>query len=625
MNKRNIDIIICSNILNWIPPNLNISSDTLKLTYNDQSPDKNVSLELPHFIKSLNCHFPNRIKDLLEIAGYVYAADRLIKRGNPQSVEYQSWSRNLEFHITVRDYKFWNQKSFNSLLDEALSFISGDNSLSFNFYPGGTDIGQKSLFDNESIKLEKKENSTVVLFSGGLDSLAGVLEILETTNKNLILISHRSSNPGITKLQKALSAKLMKDYSNRIQYYPFYCSLTGERAVEETQRSRIFLYTSIAFSLSKLASSNEINVFENGITSINFYKRQDLINARASRTTHPRSLHFLELLFTKIAVNNFKINHPYLFNTKTDILNKILKFNKESYINSTLTCTKTFLRFTHNSQASHCGCCSQCIDRRLAAYASNLEEFDAIYDVDIAKDQIIDSEAKMHLFDYIHLVSEFNQSTEFSFPFEYTDILTDLVPYITGENDSDKINKIFSLIKIHTQQIQNAIKRIMIQDDPLLPKKENTLINYVGDRIYLKAPTERMIEEIESILKKAIPEAFKRSKPKNENVLNDLINAVLMPYLKDYEREYPGIRFSTTTMVPDHSIIDSEIIIESKFLKPNKSISAITNEIGADIIKYPQEKCKLFVIYDPFRKITNDDKFSKDFEKNPNTQISVIR
>jgi hypothetical protein len=625
VNKEGKDIIICSNSLNWSDSNVDFSSNPLRLTYNPLSPAQNVLLDLPHFVESLNCHFPDRIKDLLEIAGYIYAADRLVKRGNPQSLEYHSWSRSLDFHISVRDYEFWSQIEIKELLDSALTYISGDNSFNFSFYSGGTDIGQTNLFDNETISLEKKANSVIALFSGGLDSLAGVLELLETSNKNLILISHRSNNPGITSLQTNLSSRLIKDYPDRIQYYPFYCNLKGERAVEETQRTRIFLYTSIAFALSELASQKEIFVFENGITSINFYKRQDLINARASRTTHPKTLYFLERIFTKIAGAKFILQHPFLYSTKTDIFNKLSLFKKESYINSTVTCTKTFQKFQNNTQATHCGGCSQCVDRRFAAYASNLEEYDAIYDIDISKDAITEPEPKTHLFDYISLIVKFNQSTEFTFSYENTEILSDLIPYIEGQNNISKIQNIFRLVSKHSNQVLYAIKRIASQDNPLLPKRENTLISYIGDRTYLKPPTERLIENICKVLTLGIPTAFTRSKPTNENVLNDQINALLIPYQDEYEREFPGIRYSTTSIIPDHSIMNSNLIIESKLFKPKKALSAITNEIAADIIKYPKENYKLFIVYDPFRRITNDRKFSADFEKEGNTFVHIIR
>ena len=93
------------------------------------------------------------------------------------------------------------------------------------------------------------------------------------------------------------------------------------------------------------------------MTSINFYKRQDLINARASRTTHPKALKLLEDFYSSVGESRKYIRHPFLFNTKTDIFLKIKKFNKTNYLNSTISCTKTFQSFENNSQATHCGGC----------------------------------------------------------------------------------------------------------------------------------------------------------------------------------------------------------------------------------------------------------------------------
>lgn len=289
----------------------------LKLSYDHNSQSSNVNIGLPHFTQSLSVHIPDRIKDLLEIAGYIYAADRLIKRGEIDNLEYHSWARNLHFIFKVRDLKFWKQESTAKLLSEALLYVSGDNEINFSFVGGARDIGQLNAFDVEGIFPEDKGKSTVALFSGGLDSLAGVLNVLETTNDNVILVSHRA-NHGTTKTQKGIHKKLTEDYPNRIKYYSFNCTLK-ERATEETQRTRIFLYTAVAFSLATIFKEAELLIFENGITSINFSKRADLINARASRTTHPKTLYHMKQFFSHVAGTNFTIKHPFLFNTKTDI------------------------------------------------------------------------------------------------------------------------------------------------------------------------------------------------------------------------------------------------------------------------------------------------------------------
>jgi 7-cyano-7-deazaguanine synthase in queuosine biosynthesis len=494
LRSEKTHIVLCSDAA--LPKGLGkgVDNHILKLSYDPNSISHNVNIELPHFKESISVHIPDRVKDLLEIAGYIYAADRMIKRGKNDDLEYHSWARNLHFVLKVRDLKFWKQKTTIKLLSEALLYVSGDNKINFSFVGGGHDIGQLNAFDIEGINPEIKKKSSIALFSGGLDSLAGVLDTLENTTNDVILISHRA-NPGTTKTQKGIHKRLVEDYPGRIKYYPFHCTVKN-RALEETQRTRIFLYTSIAFSLATIYKENEILVFENGITSINFSKRADLINARASRTTHPKSLYHMKEFYSHVSEKEFKIKHPLLFNTKTDVFNLIHQYKRHDYINSTVTCTKTFQKFNNNSNATHCGGCSQCIDRRFAAFASDLEKYDAVYDFEISKDSFVLEDAKTHLCDYIKLALNFADETLNSFYFDKQVVISELVDYIEGKDDEDKVERLFHLCKKHFQQIHIAIRKIKSLEDPLKPKILNSFFTFIDNREYFKDPVERFVEKI---------------------------------------------------------------------------------------------------------------------------------
>jgi len=585
--------------------------------------EHNVNIELPHLIKQVNCHFPPRIKDLLEIAGYIYAADRMTKRGNPSQVEYHSWSREFQFFIKVRDHKFWNKKSIAKNLSKLLTFVSGDLSYNFTFLEGGKDAGQGNIFDNENISLDKKENTAIALFSGGLDSLSGALELLNTTDLNLILISHQSNNFMVTKIQKDIFNLLDKDFPGRLQRFPFTCSLHGERAVEETQRTRIFLYTVIAYSLMSLADEKSIYVFENGITSINFPKRQDMMNARSSRTTHPQTIYLLEQFFTSISSTPVKVSHPFFTFTKTDVFEKIKKYGKLNYLNSTITCTKTFNVSKKESPAVHCGECSQCIDRRFASFSSSVENYDVIYDTDILKDAMKSDEGFTHLCDYITIAHGFSEMSAIQFPYDMLNVLSDIVPYLPGPTNTDKIQMIYELTQRHSNQVLLALQKIRIQENLFKPKKEKTIYSFIDDRVFLKPPVERLIERICEKTSAAIPIAFERQKPQHENVLNDQLNALLIAE-GEYKREFPAIKFSFARTIPDHSFPEFDLLIEAKLLKKNTSKSAITDQIGADVHKYGSAH-KLFILYDPERRIVDDVDFKKDFEKYPSCFIYIIR
>ncbi|MBK7036827.1 MAG: hypothetical protein IPH42_10965 [Bacteroidetes bacterium] len=215
MRNKKTHIVLCSDAI--LPKEFGKGGDNsiLKLSYDPSSKSCNVNIGLPHFVKTLSVHIPDRIKDLLEVAGYIYAADRSINRGAIDSLEYHGWARNLHFVFKVRDLKFWKRESTIKLLAEALLYVSGDKEINFSFVGGAKDFGQLNAFDVPGISPEIKGKSTVALFSGGLDSLAGVLSILEQSKNNVILVSHRA-NHGTTKTQTGIHKKLEKDYPNRI-------------------------------------------------------------------------------------------------------------------------------------------------------------------------------------------------------------------------------------------------------------------------------------------------------------------------------------------------------------------------------------------------------------------------
>ena len=257
-----------------------------------------VRLGLPDFVRSVN-FLPDRCLDLLEIAAYVFAADRLTSRGSREAVEYQAWSRSLHFIVKVRDYDFWQQPLVGAALRAALRFATGDQEYEFTFQAGHV-TPVTGLFDSESFSMESDEEISVMLFSGGIDSLAGAVQRLEETTDHVCLVSHLSQG-GTIRTQRGLTAALQRDYPGRVSPYQFRTHLQGVRAQEETQRSRPFLFGSIAFALATAYGLDHFYICENGVTSLNFARRDDLINARASRTTHPQTVGRLASLFSIVA------------------------------------------------------------------------------------------------------------------------------------------------------------------------------------------------------------------------------------------------------------------------------------------------------------------------------------
>ena len=625
MEYEDIVLVLCNSA--DIPADIKAKKfrNILKLEYRKNSDwGKNIKLKLPDFVRNVY-YLPDRILDLLEISAYVYSADRSIKRGTERDLVYNGWGRNFHFIVKVRDINFWNDFDVSNKLSEVINFITGDNQHKFIFQSGHS-TPTTGLFNNEEFEIEHKEETIVTLFSGGLDSLAGVVKLLNETESQICLISHRSYQPGIVKTQDNLFEALTRKYPNRLHHYKYYCSLSlkGKRAKEESQRSRSFLYTSIAYALAHALSQKSLYIYENGVTSLNFQRRTDMINARNSRTTHPKTIELFKRFYSKIEGEEINIETPFLWKTKTDVFNIINDFNEENLISSSVSCSKTF----NAGQGTHCGGCFQCIDRRFAAYASNLDNKDGnhLYNLNFINESIEDEEVKITLLDYIRQAVDFSEWNIDKFYKEKLDELVEVIDYIPNIKDEETIKRIWNLCRRHGEHILSAIRKMRnIYDDPTKRIQKNSLLQLVNERRYLEQPINLLAKNICDKLAKALPIAFQKHLPEDENDLNDKIQAILSINEEDFNREHPAISFACTKAIPDHSMVKYDLLIESKYIRSSTTPSKASEGVAADLTKYPENSFKLFIVYDPNRSIAEDDKFKEDFERKGNCKICIVR
>ena len=127
--------------------------------------------------------------DFLEIASYVYSADCATPRGKKWTDDdsTEPWSRDLSFVIPVREPEFWGRAEIQCLLEEILNFLSNDK-YSFNFVPLKRDRSEQPYFEFGDLKdWPFHAPDRVIMFSGGLDSLAGAVETAATGGK-LVLV-----------------------------------------------------------------------------------------------------------------------------------------------------------------------------------------------------------------------------------------------------------------------------------------------------------------------------------------------------------------------------------------------------------------------------------------------------
>ena len=600
------------------------TTGSLRLHYIEGQPGQRLRISLPRFVQDVY-HLPPRILDLLEIASYVFAADRRIFRGPKDAVEYHAWSRVIDFHIRVRDHDFWIQPTVTKALSDTLTFMTGDAEHTFHFEPGHA-TPPTGLFDRPGFSIDLEATGVVVtLFSGGLDSLAGALDLLASGDYKVVLVSHQSQTK-TTHTQRALVRALVEKYQGRVHPYSFECTLRDVRSREETQRTRSFLYASIAYAIASAHHQDNFSVYENGVTSINLYRREDLVNARASRTTHPQTMAKMEILLSLIGEKEFKIELPYMFKTKAEIVEK-LKSHAPELISSSVSCSRTF---DVEGQATHCGRCFQCIDRRIAAYSVGAEKLDhrGLYTYDIIAEPINDREARTAALDYIRQAISFSRDSVDKFQDEYLADLAQVLDYLPQnlKSDADRVDKVWTLFNQHGTHVKQALSRMRsLHDDVFGPIHKNSLLGMISEKEYLKPDPIRLAETLSAIIEPAIGEMFAKNKPKDEPDLNAKLGPLLRSHEEYIRSEHPTTSFACAQVVPDHVHPGADLLIEAKYIRDGMPPSKATEGIAADLTKYPAGTFILFVIYDPQHMIPSDQTFRADIESKGHNRVLIIR
>ncbi len=309
--------------------------------------------------------------DLLDVAAAAFYADGRISRGGGARADMGSaWHRNLRLTIPVRLPDLWGRSDVSAALVSALNFLTGDQ-FEFRFIKNEVRQNGPGFLD-----LDPREGAfraeRVIMFSGGLDSFSGALETLETGNGNVILVSHQSA-PKVATRQRNLAQYLVKRYPGRIRHIMVPANRAGEESQDTTQRSRSFLFAAMGCAIAATFDASSVSFFENGIVSHNLPVSPQIVGTMASRTTHPLSLARLQDLINLVLPDAPQISNPYEWMTKTEVVERVTRYSAEEMVAEAVSCTRVRDQSTLHT---HCGCCSQCLDRRFAVLNARMAEAD---------------------------------------------------------------------------------------------------------------------------------------------------------------------------------------------------------------------------------------------------------
>jgi hypothetical protein len=228
--------------------------------------------------------FPSEIgADLLVLAVHVHAADTRISRSTESQ---DNWTREIRLVVPVSDVDRWNATA--PLLQRLLGFLTGDRwTLGFRPRPRGFEM----VGPPRRRQLIAPPYDSLALFSGGLDSLIGAIDVLETGAVPLF-ISHAGEG-ATSNTQKKLMAGLKRHYRRRnFDWLRVWINLPRNLVrnvdAEDTTRGRSFLFFSAGvFAGTGLNGAFTLRVPENGLIALNVPLDPLRLGALSTRTTHP--------------------------------------------------------------------------------------------------------------------------------------------------------------------------------------------------------------------------------------------------------------------------------------------------------------------------------------------------
>jgi len=354
----------------------------LQLCYTDKGVNRKVPLSFLGYerVFDFTTDFTSVKFDFFLVSAIVYGVDNLLSRAIYSN---DGWTRDIEVKFPVNNITVWRGKE--GKLKQILDFLTGDNwQVSFIqntqdlvYYPRPFSRRRKKppTYEMDSIK-------SVSLFSGGLDSLIGVIDELEKliNNERILLVSHfDSKSPGPNGDQISLLRHLMTQNPNKIYWVQSKLALSrkdtdGNRVIiENNYRSRSLFFIGLGCYLSPI---DELIIPENGTISINYPLTPSRVSSLSTRTTHPYVLKNTQELLTELGLSTL-IHNPYTFKTKGEMFVECA--NSPLLVNifqDSVSCGKRGRRqfhFDNPNEKHNCGRCMPCIYRRAALNKAGLD------------------------------------------------------------------------------------------------------------------------------------------------------------------------------------------------------------------------------------------------------------
>jgi len=322
---------------------------------------------------------PSLYEDLFIIGLSIFAIDKRVSRKN----SFDNWTRKLEVSIPVLEKEKWD--CVKEKWENMLSFLTGDIwNISFR---KSYDIFSKRN-RSSSKRIDISGCTCVSLFSGGLDSFCGAIELL-SKGESPCLIGH-NEYPKLRKKQENLCKMFCNKYPKQKTVFASFTANSrapkGEDGVldipENTSRGRSLLFLCAAVSIAGIiGDGTRIYVPENGFIGLNIPLTNNRKGTCSTRTTHPYFIKAYNEILDLVHINH-RVENFFAFNSKREIVNQVkntevFKQGARLTISCSHPCLPRYKKEGNKTYPKNCGYCYPCLIRKSSML--DVDAFDGPY------------------------------------------------------------------------------------------------------------------------------------------------------------------------------------------------------------------------------------------------------
>lgn len=301
--------------------------------------------------------------DLIDLAAAIHVADRLSGK---------RFERTITIHVDLplRHAKLFQSRAIRQQISEVLFSYSADW-WDFNFRSRSSKRSSELQMNMPLQNTTAQDDTEVALWSGGLDSLAGLNHRLSAYPTRRFLLVGTGSNNRALGVQHDIAAKLraLVPYRTGLKQVPIHPANSHFGMKNPSPRTRGFVFVLMGTAVALLEGHKELYVYENGVGAINLPYRASEVGLDHTRSVNPISLDRTSRLLSQLLEEEFVIRNPFLGHTKAQMCEGFSVGDLAQLVSHTRSCDRM-----RHAWPDHCGSCSSCLLRCQALAAAGIAD-----------------------------------------------------------------------------------------------------------------------------------------------------------------------------------------------------------------------------------------------------------